>query len=229
MAMLNRNFAEIKIVFIVFTLFGLFFFSGCSIVSKPFKLAKGTVEVGYGVGKGVAKATVGAGKLIYRVGGVTFSVVMAPLSWPLTHNEIESVDGLPPKEAIRKGRVKRAPYVVKGTRYVPMSVERAEKYREKGIASWYGYETLKQKGGTMTANGEVFNPEAFTAAHKHLPLPSHVRVTNLKNRRSLIVRVNDRGPFIPGRIIDFSAGAAKKLGFFRKGTTAVLVEAISVG
>jgi rare lipoprotein A len=110
-----------------------------------------------------------------------------------------------------------------------MSVKKARTYREKGIASWYGYETLRTKGGHMTANGEAFDPNGLSAAHKYLPLPAHVRVTNLENRRSIVVRVNDRGPFVEGRIIDLSAGAAKKLGFHKKGTARVLVKTIEVG
>ena len=76
-----------------------------------------------------------------------------------------------------------------------MSVEQAKSYQETGVASWYGYETLRNNKGRMTANGEVFDPEQMTAAHKYLPLPTHVKVTNLENQRSIIVRVNDRGPF----------------------------------
>ena len=121
-----------------------------------------------------------------------------------------------------------SPYVVKGKRYVPMSVEEANNYREKGVASWYGYETRRQKGGHMTANGEAFDPNGLNAAHKYLPLPTYVRVTNLENHRNIILRVNDRGPFVPGRIIDLSAGAAKRLGFYKKGTARVLVEAIQL-
>jgi rare lipoprotein A len=190
----------------------------CSVISIPYKVTKGVV-----------KGVVGVGKLVYVVGGFTFKVVMAPMSWPLTNEEIETVDGLPPKEAIRQGRVKRSPYVVKGKRYVPMSIKEARTYREKGIASWYGDETRRQKGGHMTANGEAFDPNGLSAAHKHLPLPVHVRVTNLENRRSIIVRVNDRGPFIEGRIIDLSAGAARKLGYYNRGTVRVLVETVEEG
>ena len=195
----------------------LFIFS-CSVISIPYKVTKGVV-----------KGVVGVGKLVYVVGGFTFKVVMAPMSWPLTNEEIESIDSLPPKEAIRQGRVKRSPYVVKGKRYVPMSIKEARTYREKGIASWYGDETRRQKGGHMTANGEAFDPNGLSAAHKHLPLPVHVRVTNLENRRSIIVRVNDRGPFIEGRIIDLSAGAARRLGFYNRGTVRVLVETVEEG
>ena len=109
-----------------------------------------------------------------------------------------------------------------------MSVEKAGSYRETGIASWYGYETRNRKGGHMTANGEVFDPEGLNAAHKYLPLPAYVKVTNLENNRTIIVRVNDRGPFVKGRIIDLSAGAARKLGYYRRGTARVLVETIEV-
>jgi rare lipoprotein A len=105
-----------------------------------------------------------------------------------------------------------------------MSVEQARNYHETGIASWYGYETYRQKGGHMTANGEAFDPNGLNAAHKYLPLPTFVKVTNLENRRSIILRVNDRGPFVEGRIIDLSAGAARKLGFYKKGSARVRVE-----
>ncbi len=193
--------------------------SACGVVRTTYWLTKGTVITAY-------KVTKFAGSTVYTVGGFTFDVVTAPLSWPLTRNEIETIDGLSPKEAISLGRVKASPYVVRGKRYVPMNVKQAADYREKGIASWYGDETYRQRGGHMTANGEAFNPKGLSAAHKHLPLPIFVRVTNLSNRRSIIVRVNDRGPFIDGRIIDLSAGAAKKLGFFKQGTARVLVETV---
>ncbi len=78
----------------------------------------------------------------------------------------------------------------------------------------------------MTANGEAFDPNQLTAAHKHLPLPCFVRVTNLNNNKSIIVRVNDRGPFVGDRIIDLSAGAAKRLGFYSQGLAPVQVETV---
>jgi rare lipoprotein A len=143
------------------------------------------------------------------------------------------MDGLPVKEAIRSGRVKSSPYTVRGKTYYPMSVEEAQDYSEVGTASWYGYETRRKRGGHMTANGEAFNPKGLTAAHKHLPLPTDVQVTNLENRRSIIVRVNDRGPFpcrqnprSGERIIDLSMGAAKRLGFYEKGTAKVRVDVV---
>ncbi len=222
---------ENKFLWIPFALAFLFFLS-CSIFKTTYDVTKGTVDTAYKITKYTVKTTYkvtkGVGKTVYQIGKYTFIVVKAPLSWPLTREEIESIDDLPPKEAIRQGRVKKSPYVVKGKRYVPMSVEKAAEYRQKGIASWYGYETYHQKGGHMTANGEAFDPRGLNAAHKYLPLPTYVRVTNLENHRNIIVRVNDRGPFVEGRIIDLSAGAAKKLGFYKNGTAKVLVEAIQV-
>ena len=216
----------------ILLLLGFILFLSCSVFKTTYKVTKGTVKTTYKITKGTVKTaykvTKGVGKAVYKIGEFTFIVVKAPLSWPLTRNEIESIDDLSPKDAIRQGRVKKSPYVVKGKRYVPMSVKEAGKYRQKGIASWYGYETLRQKGGHMTANGEAFDPKGLNAAHKYFPLPTYVRVTNLENNRMIIVRVNDRGPFVRGRIIDLSAGAAKKLGFYKKGTTKVLVETIQI-
>ena len=206
---------------------------GCAVVTIPYKITKGTIKGSIWVVKGTYEFTAGTTKLLYKIGAFTFEVVRAPLDWPVLNKDIETIDGLPVKEAIRLGRVKNSPYTVKGKTYYPMSVEEAENYGETGIASWYGYETLQQKGGYMTANGEAFDPNGLTAAHKYLPLPTHVKVTNLENRRSIIIRVNDRGPFPsehnPGsgdRIIDLSVGAAKRLGFYGKGTAKVKVEVI---
>lgn len=163
-------------------------------------------------------------KAAYSVGKFAVETIASPF----THDEIESIDGLSPEEAVRQGRVKNAPYVVYGKTYVPMSVEESRNYRETGVASWYGDETRKKKGGHMTANGEKFDPDKLSAAHKFLPLPVNVRVTNLETRKSIVVRVNDRGPFAHGRIIDLSAGAAKKLGFYEKGTAKVSIEVVSL-
>ena len=199
----------------------------CSVVSTTYDITEGTVKATYKTAKYATKATIGTTKLVYKVGRFTFEVVMAPLDWPMTR-DIESIGGLSPKEAVRQGKVKRSPYVVRGRKYYPMTVKQAAKYREVGTASWYGNETLRQKGGHMTANGEAFDPGKPTAAHKLLPLPVHVRVTNLENGRSMIVRVNDRGPFVKGRIIDLTAGAAKQLGFYRNGTARVKVETVEL-
>jgi rare lipoprotein A len=213
-------------VFAVISSFSLAVLS-CSVVSTTYDITKGTVKATYNTAKYTTKATIGTTKMVYKVGKFTFEVVMAPLDWPMTQ-DIESIGGLSPMEAVRQGKVKRAPYVVRGRKYYPMTVKQAANYREVGTASWYGNETLRQKGGHMTANGEAFDPGKPTAAHKLLPLPTHVRVTNLENGRSMILRVNDRGPFVKGRIIDLSAGAAKQLGFYRNGTARVRVETVEL-
>lgn len=112
------------------------------------------------------------------------------------------------------------PYEIMGTRYYPLSS--SEGYRRKGVASWYG----KDFHGKPTANGETYNMYDMTAAHPTLPLPTYVRVTNMENGLSTVVRVNDRGPFLRGRIIDLSYAAAKTLNMAEKGTSPVLLEAL---
>lgn len=111
------------------------------------------------------------------------------------------------------------PYMVGGRMYVP---EENTRYRAEGTASWYGQDFH----GRLTANGEVFDMESLAAAHPTLPLPSYVRVTNMANRRSIVVRVNDRGPYHGNRLIDVSQRAAQALDFHRNGTTRVRVEYI---
>jgi len=201
--------------------------ASCGFFSTSYDVAKGTAVATYRTAKIATDIAVGTCKVAYKIGKYTFEVVVAPLDWPMTH-DIDSIDGISPKEAIEKGRVKNSPYVVKGKRYVPMSVEEALQYSETGVASWYGRETQRRKGGSMTANGEAFDPKKPTAAHKYLPLPMHVRVKNLDNGRSMIVRVNDRGPFVDGRIIDLSSGAAKQLGFYRRGLARVKIETVQL-
>ena len=213
-------------ILILCAFFGTILFS-CSTLNTTYNITKSTVNATYDTAKFVTKLGIGTLKMSYKIGAFTFNVISAPLEWPMT-SDIESIDGLSPKEAVRQGRVKNSPYVVKGKRYVPMSVAKAATYQEVGTASWYGNETLRQKDGHMTANGEAFDPGKPTAAHKHLPLPIHVKVTNLANNRSMIVRVNDRGPFSGNRIIDLSAGAAKKLGFYSQGTARVKVETVEI-
>jgi len=100
----------------------------------------------------------------------------------------------------------------------------AEGYKERGGASWYG----AKFHGHKTSNGETYNMYEMSAAHKSLPLPTYAKVTNLDNGRSVIVRINDRGPFHEGRIIDLSYAAAKKLGYYSSGIAHVEVEAITV-
>lgn len=204
---------------------------GCAVVTVPYKIVAGTVGATVWALETTYDITVGTVKAVYTIGEFTFEVITAPMDWDLMNDDIESIDGLPVKEAIRQGRVKNSPYVVKGKRYVPMSIKAAQSYTETGIASWYGEETLKQDGGHMTANGEAFNPKGLSAAHKYLPLPTNVKITNLSNGKWIIARVNDRGPF-PSRhnkhsgkrIIDVTEAGARRLGFYNKGTARVRVE-----
>jgi rare lipoprotein A len=126
-----------------------------------------------------------------------------------------------PGEPVPKGGGRYSvgkPYVIAGKTYVPE--ENAQGYSASGIASWYG----EDFHGRKTSNGEIFDMHSIAAAHPTLPLPSYVRVTNLKNNRSLIVRVNDRGPFHEGRVIDVSVRAAQLLGFYETGTTRVKLD-----
>jgi rare lipoprotein A len=114
-------------------------------------------------------------------------------------------------------------YDVLGQRYFVLPS--AEDYLERGVASWYG---PSFHGGT-TSNGEPYDMYAMTAAHKTLPLPSYARVTNLKNGKSIVVRINDRGPFVANRLIDLSYSAAARLDMLREGTTLVEVRALTPG
>jgi rare lipoprotein A len=112
------------------------------------------------------------------------------------------------------------PYEVNGERYQP--IPSAAGFSQKGLASWYG----KKFHGRKTSNGETYDMYAMTAAHKTLPMNVHLKVTNLDNGNSTVVRVNDRGPFVKSRIIDLSYSAAKELGVVGPGTAPVRIEAL---
>jgi rare lipoprotein A len=129
----------------------------------------------------------------------------------------------PPSSSTPSGRLRGAdkPYQVNGVWYFPQA---DPTYDEVGTASWYGYPFQNRH----TADGEVYDEALITAAHKTLPLPCIVEVTNLQNGRSIRVRVNDRGPFVGGRLIDLSKAAAEQLGFDRRGTTRVRVRFITM-
>lgn len=115
-----------------------------------------------------------------------------------------------------------SPYTVNGVSYDVLDDYKS--YRERGIASWYGGKFT----GYKTSNGETYDLYKPSAAHKSLPIPSYARVTNLENGKSIVVRVNDRGPFHPDRLIDLSYAAAVKLGYMEQGTARVEVEVIDV-
>lgn len=128
-------------------------------------------------------------------------------------------DAVPRLEAHRPANAR--PYVVFGKRYTPISEETA--FRQSGTASWYG----RKFHGNKTANGETYDMYAMTAAHPTLPLPSYARVTHARSKKSVIVRINDRGPFHSSRIIDLSYVAAAKLDLIGPGSGQVIVEAIT--
>jgi len=115
----------------------------------------------------------------------------------------------------------QAPYVIKNKRYFP--IPSAHGYNQKGIASWYG----PGFHGKRTSNGELYNQHTMTAAHKTLPMNTMLLVKNIENGRKTVVRVNDRGPFVRGRIIDLSYKAAKFLGTVKKGTARVHIVALA--
>jgi rare lipoprotein A len=120
-------------------------------------------------------------------------------------------------------RYANRPYKVFGVDYVPLA--KIQPFRQTGVASWYG----KRFHGQKTSSGELYDMYAMTAAHPTLPIPSYARVTSLANGRSVVVRVNDRGPFHASRIIDLSYAAAYRLGYIQAGSARVQVEAIVPG
>lgn len=130
-------------------------------------------------------------------------------------------DAVPRDEPLH--RFANRPYDALGVHYVPLSAP--GNYRERGIASWYG----KKFHGQRTSSGEVYNMYGMSAAHKTLPIPSYARVTNVRNGKSVIVRVNDRGPFLHERVIDVSYAAAYKLGIIGSGSGEVEVESVLPG
>ncbi len=126
----------------------------------------------------------------------------------------------PPQKAKSYKTKRPKPYKIGRKWYQPLS--HARNFKQKGIASWYGADFH----GKKTANGEVYDMYAVTAAHKTLPLGTYVRVHNLENGKKIDVRINDRGPFVRGRIIDLSYTVAKELGVVEKGTARVKIEAL---
>lgn len=130
-------------------------------------------------------------------------------------------DAVPRNEPLH--RYANRPYMALGKTYTPLTSAGA--FKQRGVASWYG----KKFHGQRTSIGEVYDMYAMTAAHPTLPIPSYARVTNLANQRSVVVRVNDRGPFLHERVIDVSYTAAHKLGILGNGSAEVEVESIAAG
>jgi len=128
-------------------------------------------------------------------------------------------DAVPKSEPLH--RYANRPYTALGKTYTPLTV--AGNYKERGIASWYG----KKFHGQRTSSGEVYDMYAMTAAHPTLPIPSYARVTNPVNKKSVVVRINDRGPFLHERVMDLSYTAAHKLGYIGIGSAEVEVESLA--
>ncbi len=142
-------------------------------------------------------------------------------SAPDKHVDVSRVADATPRVEPKSRYGNPASYVVRGKRY--HTLDSSEGYRERGIASWYG----TKFHGHRTSSGESYDMYKMTAAHKTLPLPTYARVTNLRNGKSVIVKINDRGPFHDNRLIDLSYAAANRLGILGKGTGLVEVEAIN--
>lgn len=136
---------------------------------------------------------------------------------------LEAIPDAVPRIEPRSTRGNPVSYEVFGKRYFLLAT--AEGYKERGVASWYGPDFHSRP----TSSGEPYDMYAMTAAHKTLPIPAYARVTNLSNGQSVVVRINDRGPFVDNRIIDLSYTAAHKLGMTRAGTAFVEVEVITPG
>ena len=160
-------------------------------------------------------AATGCGKKVLSSSGpAPRAVKRAPAPAPGVQTKGMGQDGPAPKGTFK-------PYTVSGQTYYPLSSGHG--YEEEGVASWYG----KDFHGKDTANGETYDMHAMTAAHRVLPMNTRVKVTNLGNGRSVVVRVNDRGPFVGGRIIDMSYAGAKALDMVGSGTTRVHLEAVA--
>jgi len=140
---------------------------------------------------------------------------------PSNPRDFTSIPDAVPRFELRSHHGNPPFYDVLGKRYFVLST--ADGYVERGVASWYG----PTFHGVNTSMGEPYDMYGMTAAHKTLPLPAYARVTNLKNGKSVVVRINDRGPFVANRIIDLSYTAAAKLAMLREGTTLVEVRALS--
>ena len=149
--------------------------------------------------------------------------VLGACTWgvPIGDRGDPQAGGVPATKPSKRGNP--SSYVVFGKRYYVL--DSAEGFTQRGIASWYG----TKFHGRPTSSGEVYNMHAMTAAHKTLPIPVYVHVKNLDNGRSTVVRVNDRGPFVDGRIIDLSYAAAKKLGVDGPGTANVEIAVLNAG
>jgi rare lipoprotein A len=142
---------------------------------------------------------------------------------PVPIEDLKRVPDAVPRDEPRSSRGNPASYEALGRRYTVLAS--ADGYVETGVASWYGPDFQ----GKYTSSGELYDMYGMTAAHKTLPIPCYARITNLKNGRSVVVRINDRGPFIANRVVDLSYTAALKLDMLREGTTFVELRVLTPG
>ena len=189
----------------------LLLLAGCSSTSRRAPVERAPVErdAAAGASRPAAPATARRGGGYYQDDGPGEGA-------PANLDQIE--DAEPRLEPLH--RFANNPYTVFGQQYAPMKA--LASYRQRGIGSWYG----RKFHGQRTSSGETYDMYAMTAAHATLPIPSYARVTSLANGRSVIVRVNDRGPFHSGRLIDLSFAAANRLGYTGAGSASVEVESI---
>jgi rare lipoprotein A len=180
-------------------------------------------------GLGFARVLAACGALLLEAGcgssspPVQATVSPVPVPVPGRPEDLTAIPDAVPKIEPRSLRGNPAWYEVFGKRYYVLAT--SEGYRERGVASWYGPDFHAK----ATSSGEPYDMYAMTAAHKTLPIPCYARVTNLVNGRSVVVRINDRGPFVANRIIDLSYTAAHKLDMTRAGTVFVEVEVLTPG
>lgn len=139
---------------------------------------------------------------------------------PMQDVDLSHIPDAVPRKEVRTIAGNKNPYTILGKTYHLIKDESS--YKERGYASWYG----QKFNGYKTSNGEIYDMYAMTAAHKTLPIPSYVRVTNVTNGKTVVVRVNDRGPFHDGRIVDLSYAAAQRIGIHKHGTGLVDVEIV---
>ena len=144
--------------------------------------------------------------------------MISPVDGPGEHRDVSQIPNAVPRVEARSRGGNPSSYVVLGKRYHTLPDSRG--FVERGIASWYG----RKFHGRKTSNGEVYDMYTMSAAHKRLPIPTYLKVTNLENGRSVVVRVNDRGPFHGKRVIDLSYTAARKLGVVEAGVAKVYME-----
>ncbi len=161
-------------------------------------------------------------RTLFLIITIIFLTITYGCGGPVHRAPIERYISKPAKRPPARSKIPATlrPYVIKGKKYYP--IPSAYGFQQKGIASWYG----RMFHGRKTSNGETYDMHGRTAAHKTLPMNTRLLVQNLENGRETVVRINDRGPFVTGRIIDLTQTAAKEIGMIRKGTARVRITAL---